>query len=135
MDIPHRSSSEMIAGVVCVPRIVVAKTAKSQQIRRFKFWFDQGLQDGMQYQQALFERICTLDNSQRKQLYQQARQFAHQGADTLVTYEQGVCHLWINLKDRPIATALLSRPFKNYLPNPPASSPLPSHQLSHHKYK
>ena len=87
----------------------------------------------MQYEHALFERICTLDYSQRNQIYQQARQFAHQGADTLVTYEDSVCHLWINLKDRSIAAAQLTKPFKNYLPSPPAS--LRSQQLLHHKHK
>ncbi len=54
----------------------------------------------MQYQHALFQRICTLDYSQRHQLYQQASQFAQQGADTLVTYEQSSCHLWLNLKHK-----------------------------------
>ncbi len=82
---------------------MTAKSFKSQQIRRFKFWLEQDLQDGMQYQYALFQRIQTLEYSQRKQLYQQANQLAKKGADILVTYEDTVCHLWLNLKHKPLA--------------------------------
>lgn len=77
---------------------MVSKTIKNQQIKRFKFWLNQGLQEGIQYQNALFQRICTLDYSQRCRLYQQSRQMAQQGADILITYEAEACHLWVNLQ-------------------------------------
>lgn len=77
---------------------MVSKTIKNQQIKRFKFWLDQAMQEGIQYQHALFQRISTQDYSQRRQLYQQAQQLAQQGADILVTYEGKTCHLWVNLQ-------------------------------------
>ena len=77
---------------------MTSKTIQNQQIKRFKFWLGQGLEEGLQYQHALFQKICTLDYGQRRQLYQQAHQFAQQGVDTLITYEDKTCHLWINLQ-------------------------------------
>ncbi|MBE9070853.1 hypothetical protein IQ260_29900, partial [Leptolyngbya cf. ectocarpi LEGE 11479] len=79
---------------------MTSKLFKSQQVRRFKFWLDQSLQDGMRYQYSLFQRIITLDYSQRQQLYQQASQYAQAGADILITYDNKTCHLWINLKHK-----------------------------------
>ncbi|MDV3349379.1 hypothetical protein SPB21_17865 [Leptothoe sp. ISB3NOV94-8A] len=79
---------------------MTSKSFKSQQIRRFKFWRNQRLRDGMQYQYALFQRIHTADYKQRHQVYQQASQLAQQGADILVTYEDQACHLWLNLKHK-----------------------------------
>ena len=59
----------------------------------------------MRYQHALFQRISTLDYSQRHRLYLQASQFAQQGADTLITYEDSSCHLWLNLRHKSSAIA------------------------------
>ncbi|MEM7793273.1 MAG: hypothetical protein AAF579_02335 [Cyanobacteria bacterium P01_C01_bin.118] len=77
---------------------MVSKTIKNQQIKRFKFWLDQSLQEGIQYQHALFQRISTLDYGKRHRLYQQAQQLAQQGADILITYEGKTCNLWVNLQ-------------------------------------
>lgn len=77
---------------------LVSKTVKAPQARQFKFWLEQTLQDGMQYQSALFQRICTLDYEHRHQLYQKANQLAQNGADTIITRNDKACHLWLNLK-------------------------------------
>ncbi|ESA35442.1 hypothetical protein N836_12110 [Leptolyngbya sp. Heron Island J] len=85
---------------------MTAKSFKSQQIKHFKFWLEEDLQDGMQYQYALFQRIQTSDYSQRKELYQHANQLAQKGADILVTYEDKDCHLWLNLKHKSLEMQL-----------------------------
>lgn len=77
---------------------MVSKTIKNQQIKRFKFWLNQNLQDGMHYQHALFQRIRTLDYKHRHHIYQQASELAKHGDDVLVTYEDRACHLWLNLQ-------------------------------------
>ena len=87
---------------------MTSKLFKSQQIRQFKFWLDQSLQDGMQYQHSLFQHASTWEYEQRNQLYQYARELARQGVDTLITYNASVCHLWINLKHKSLVTALLA---------------------------
>ena len=69
---------------------MTSKQFKSQQAKQFKFWLDHRVQDGMQYQYALFQRIGTLSYEQRHQLHQQASHFAKNGADILVTYEEPV---------------------------------------------
>ncbi len=56
----------------------------------------------MQYESALFQRICTLSYEQRQQLYQQAAELAQQGADTMITYKDENCHLWLNLKSKAL---------------------------------
>lgn len=86
--------------VVCDSISVTAKSFKSQQVRRFKFWLAQDLHDGMQYQYALFQRIYTTDYRHRHKIYNKASRLAQRGADTLVTYEDKACHLWLNLKHK-----------------------------------
>ena len=83
---------------------MTAKSFKSQQIKHFKFWLEEDLQDGMQYRYSLFHRIRTLDYSQRKKLYRYANQLAQKGADILVTYDENDCHLWLNLKHKALET-------------------------------
>lgn len=83
---------------------MASKTIKTRPITRFKFWLDQSLQEGIQYQHALFQKISTRDYSQRHQLYKQAHQFVQGGADTLVTYEGKTCHLWVNLQSKVLGS-------------------------------
>lgn len=85
---------------LCIFSSVTSKSFKSQRIKRFKFWLEQDLQDGMKYQNSLFQKICTLDYGKRRQIYQQANQLAKKGADILITYEEKDCHLWLNLRHK-----------------------------------
>ncbi len=79
---------------------MTSKSFKSQQIRRFKFWSEHALQDGMQYQYDLFQLVRTLEQQQRDEIYQQANALAKEGVDTLITNESNLWHLWLNLKHR-----------------------------------
>lgn len=87
----------------------VSKAYKSpQQIRQFKFWFDQTLNEGMQYESALFQRVCTIDYERRQQVYQQAAQLVHYGADIMITYDDRDCHLWLNLKSKSLLIPVIN---------------------------
>ena len=87
----------------------MSKAYKSpQQIRQFKFWFNQILHEGMQYESALFQRVCTVDYEQRQQVYQQAARLVLQGADIMITYNDRGCHLWLNLKSKALPMSVIN---------------------------
>lgn len=87
-----------------LPRVI-----SESRTRSFKFWFDEGLQDGMHYANELYFRSQTQAVCRRAYLYQVACRLADQGADVLVTVSSDHCSLWLNLRNQKSAAETLGQ--------------------------
>jgi hypothetical protein len=90
--------------------VVLPKPLRDKQIKFFRFWFNHQLQDGLHYQNEMFQRLYTLEHAQRSRLYQLGGHLAKQGTDILITVEPDNRYsLWINLRDYTQAIHQLSQ--------------------------
>lgn len=106
-----------------LPRVI-----QESQVRPFKFWFNESLQDGIHYQKELYYRLHTCDSGSRGKLYQVACRLARNGADVLITVAATDCSLWANLRNQQVAAITFSDRLKlpsaeKLLAVSPATSP------------
>jgi hypothetical protein len=76
---------------------VLPPIINESEVSPFKFWFNDGIQDGMYYQSDLFHRLLSVDSSRRAQLYHYACKLA-QTERIVVTASDKGCSLWISLR-------------------------------------
>jgi hypothetical protein len=100
--------------------MVLPKSLRDKQVQFFKFWANHQLQDGLHYQNELFQRVQTLDRGQRFQIYKFGGDLARQGADILITCHPDGCSLWVNLRG---AGQALGLPIELAQPHTPPQSP------------
>lgn len=86
------------------------------QIRPFKFWFNQGIHDGMSYHNELFYRWYTTDVGQRAKLYHFACKLSQRGATVVLTVSDSSCSFWISLRSRSLS--VLNASDSSSLPSP-----------------
>jgi hypothetical protein len=63
----------------------------------FKFWFNNGLQDGLHYENELFYRLKTVEFGDRLQIYHQAHQLLPQ-SKVVITESGEAYSLWVCLR-------------------------------------
>ncbi len=84
------------------------------QVQPFKFWFNNGLQDGIHHRADLYYRLQMRQVEEKAKVYQLACRLSRRGADVLVTLDAGHCSLWANLKNQKVAALA----FSNRVPLP-----------------
>jgi hypothetical protein len=84
----------------------------------FKFWFNNGIQDGMYYQSELFYRLHTVDINHRARLYHYACKMARNDF-VVVTAASQQCSIWVSLRStNVIALTLRRQPLPDYIQPP-----------------
>lgn len=89
---------------------------KENSLFTFKFWFNDQIQEGMNYQQEMFCRLCTLAPQCRAQLYQFGCKLTQNGTPVVISITDQHCSLWVSLRD-PIVKAVLIDGIPLDLPN------------------
>lgn len=77
------------------------------QLRVFKFWFYDGTQDGLHYQNELFYRARTVEANQRARLYQLACRLSDRNANVVISAAEDSYSLWISLRNQKLAVMAL----------------------------
>lgn len=90
---------------------------KENTIFTFKFWFDDQIQEGMNYQQEMFCRLYTLAPQFRAQLYQFGCKLTQNGTVVVISIADKHCSLWVSLRD-PIVRSVLIDGLSLDLPSP-----------------
>lgn len=80
-----------------------------QQVFTFKFWFNDQIQTGMQFQNELFCQIASVDLTLRSQAYQRACKLAQQGLHLVITCTSNECCIWASLREE-LVKELLANP-------------------------
>jgi hypothetical protein len=81
----------------------------------FKFWFDNGIQDGMYYRNDLFYRLYTVNLEHRARLYHHACRMA-QSDLVVITATPKQCSIWVSLRSPSVtALSLRSQPLPDYI--------------------
>ena len=97
---------------------MLPQVIRESQVQPFKFWFNNGLQDGIHYSDDLYYRLQGCEAAQRAQLYRLACKLSQRGADVIVTVTSEDCSLWANLRNQKVAALA----FSNYVPLPTAEA-------------
>lgn len=96
---------------------MLPRVLREDQVRVFKFWYGEAMQDGTHYCNELFYRAMVVDLEQRPRLYHLACRLSGRGATTLVTLTDCQCSLWISLRNQSVTIDLLQA-FVSSLVNP-----------------
>lgn len=86
-----------------LPQVIADNT-----VQPFKFWFYDGLQDGVHFNNELYYRLKQTTADGRGPLYQLGCKLARQGADVIVTVGPDDCSLWANLRNQKVAASTFS---------------------------
>lgn len=81
----------------------------------FKFWFNEGLQEGTSYKNELYCRLQSFAIKCRPQVYRLGFQLGKQGAPVIISLMPDTCSLWTNLRD-PLTESTLSQGTSLVLP-------------------
>ncbi|MGD1907642.1 MAG: hypothetical protein ACFB0C_16870 [Leptolyngbyaceae cyanobacterium] len=84
---------------------------REDQVQPFKFWFNNGLQDGIRHRTDLYYRLQMHQLADKARLYQLACRLSRRGADVLITLDVSHCSLWANLKNQKVAALAFSSRF------------------------
>ena len=87
---------------------MLPKIVHESQVQIFKFWFNDGLQDGIHYQNNLYYRLSGYEGFSRAKLCQVGAKLSQQGADVLLTLADQQCSLWANLRNQKVAAIAFS---------------------------
>ncbi|NJN22542.1 MAG: hypothetical protein HC812_16910 [Leptolyngbya sp. RL_3_1] len=93
---------------------VLPQVILERQVQPFKFWFNNGLQDGIHYRTDLYYRLQMRQLEDKAKLYQLACRLSRRGADVVVTLDASHCSLWANLRNQKVAVLA----FSNRVPLP-----------------
>jgi len=85
---------------------VLPLVIKETTLFTFKFWLNDQIQEGMNYQQEMFCRLYTLAPQFRAQLYQFGCKLTQNGTLVVISITNKHCSLWVSLRD-PIVKAVL----------------------------
>jgi hypothetical protein len=97
---------------------VLPQVIRESQVQPFKFWFNDGLQDGIHYGDDLYYRLQCCEAAHRAELYRLACKLSQRGADVVVTVTAMDCSLWANLRNQKVAALA----FSNYMSLPTAEA-------------
>ncbi|NJL44629.1 MAG: hypothetical protein HC922_00480 [Leptolyngbyaceae cyanobacterium SM2_3_12] len=73
------------------------------QIRVFRFWFNDALHDGTHFQNELYYRAMAVETDRRTRVYHLACKLSDHQASTLVSLTEAQCSLWISLRSQTTA--------------------------------
>jgi hypothetical protein len=73
----------------------------------FKFWFENGLQNGIHHQDELYCQLSSFPVKERSKAYHLGCKIAQGGTIVVLTLSPDRCGLWISLRD-PLARSVLS---------------------------
>jgi hypothetical protein len=93
---------------------VLPQVILENQVQPFKFWFNNGLQDGIHHGTDLYYRLQMRQLEEKAKLYQLACRLSRRGADVVVTLDTHHCSLWANLRNQKVAVLA----FTNRVPLP-----------------
>lgn len=79
---------------------MLPKVIQEQQLKPFKFWFNDSLQDGVHFQNELYYRLRQMPIADRSRLYQLGSKLVQRGADVFLTASDEQCSLWANLRNQ-----------------------------------
>lgn len=87
---------------------VLPQVIRESQVQPFKFWFNNGLQDGIRHRTDLYYRLQMRQLTEKAKLYQLACRLSRRGADVLITIDWSHCSLWANLRNQKVAALAVS---------------------------
>jgi len=103
---------------------VLPLVVKEKTLFTFKFWFNDQIQEGMNYQQEMFCRLYTVAHQFRAQLYQFGCKLTQNGTIVVISITDDHCSLWVSLRD-PIVKSVFIEGLSLDLPSPPKENDLP----------
>jgi hypothetical protein len=87
---------------------VLPKVIPENQVKPFKFWFNNGLHDGIHHRTDLYYRLQMRQLVDKAKLYKLACRLSWRGADVLVTLDSKHCSLWANLRNQKVTALAFS---------------------------